>query len=161
MTPVWCKGQNVKVGRTGHCGVQIPTLAHGKTGSLSGRFDSSLATIKRRGMTLEQQLIKKLESNEALRANDRLLILDIWKDEGLELTPHQQQRFMEVSSPESVRRSRQKIQEKGLCLPSQQVQRLRRKRSIQVRDAVRESKTPILQTFLDVPQSKQDIWSTL
>lgn len=112
-------------------------------------------------MTLEQQLIKKLESNAALRANDKLLILEQWKDEGLELTPHQQQQFMCVSSPESIRRSRQKIQERGKCLPSQRVQRLRRKRSTEVRQAVRESKTPILQTMFDTPQVKPDIWSTL
>lgn len=45
------------------------------------------------------------------RNSDRLLLIEVWRGQGLELTPEQEQKFMTVASAESVTRARRKIQE--------------------------------------------------
>lgn len=94
-------------------------------------------------MTLEQSLIELMTPNKLLRAKDRLLILEQWRREGLELTPAQEQKFMQVSSPESIRRTRQKIQERGLCLPDNTTTAHRQAKASKIRNAVRSEKAPI------------------
>lgn len=54
-----------------------------------------------------------LRDNEVARDSDTELILQVWKAQGLELTPAQIMKFRQLRSPESVRRTRQKIQESG------------------------------------------------
>lgn len=94
-------------------------------------------------MTLEQNLINLMESNKLLRANDKMLQLAQWRTEGLELTPHQEQIFMQVSSPESIRRTRQKIQERGLCMPDGLTTAYRQAKGKKIKQAIRKEKQPI------------------
>jgi hypothetical protein len=54
---------------------------------------------------------KLLRDNVATRSDDILLILKVWEQEGLTLTPEQTIKFRQVSKPETIRRTRQKIQE--------------------------------------------------
>lgn len=63
-----------------------------------------------------------LSRDSDTRDSDRRLILDVWRDEGLVLTPTQEEMFLyKVSSPETIRRLRQKFQEQGLYLASKEV----------------------------------------
>lgn len=94
-------------------------------------------------MTLEQSLIEQMNANKLLRANDKMLILSQWRTEGLELTPEQEQKFMQVSSPESIRRTRQKIQERKECMPDGLTTAYRQKKGQRIKQAVRAEKTPI------------------
>lgn len=94
-------------------------------------------------MTLEQSLIELMTGNKFLRAKDKLLILEQWRREGFELTPAQEQKFMQISSPESIRRTRQKIQERGLCMPDSTTTAYRQAKASKIRNAVRNEKTPI------------------
>ncbi len=56
-----------------------------------------------------------LSSSNIARNSDRYLILNVWEKQGLVLTPEQRNLFLhDVSSPETIRRMRQKFQEKGL-----------------------------------------------
>lgn len=72
------------------------------------------------------KIYAKLRDNAGFRSNDRLLILSVWEDEGLHLTTDQQHKFMQVSSPETIRRTRQKIQQDGLFKASTEVQAYRK-----------------------------------
>lgn len=79
---------------------------------------------------------KKLGDNAILRDNDRLLCLEIWREEGLILTPEQQRKYLSVSSPETIRRTRQKVQEDGYFRPSERVQTIRKELEYQVKSEV-------------------------
>lgn len=84
-----------------------------------------------------------MTANKLLRAKDKMLQLAQWRKEGLILTPEQEQKFMEVSSPESIRRTRQKIQERGLCMPDSTTTAYRQAKANKIKQAVRREKTPI------------------
>lgn len=58
-----------------------------------------------------------LKDNEKAREDDRELILAVWEKQGLRLTEQQKYMFRKVMSPETIRRSRQKIQEFGFYRP--------------------------------------------
>ncbi len=56
-----------------------------------------------------------LLSYHIARNSDRYLILHVWERQGLVLNPEQRKLFLrDVSSPETIRRMRQKFQEQGL-----------------------------------------------
>jgi len=67
--------------------------------------------------TVEQILNEHPET----RANDLKLILKTWESEGLILNPDQKTKLLKCSSPESIRRWRQKLQSAKYYLPSQKV----------------------------------------
>lgn len=96
-------------------------------------------------MSLEQREIRLLSQNEIYRSKDRELILAIWEQEGLVLTEEQKRKFLKVSSPESIRRTRQKIQERGQYLPDANTQKRRKALANQTRQIVREEKKPMVQ----------------
>jgi hypothetical protein len=56
-------------------------------------------------------------------------MLYVWHFQGLELTPAQRDKFMDVGSSEAIRRERQKFQEKGLFTASEAVKKQRRTKS--------------------------------
>jgi hypothetical protein len=75
---------------------------------------------------------KLLNERPALRSNDKLLILEVWAYYGLNLTPDQEYRFLDMPSPETIRRIRQKLQEKGRYPPDPQIAKNRRWRQMQM-----------------------------
>lgn len=93
---------------------------------------------------------KKLGDSVALRSNDRLLCLEIWRDEGLILSPEQQRKFLRVSAPETIRRTRQKVQEDGYFRPSERVQTIRKELEYQVKSEVMQDKFVQSNMFGDV-----------
>ena len=54
-----------------------------------------------------------LEKHPVTRGNDLELILKVWEYQGLHLTPQQLYLIHKVYTPETIRRTRQKIQEEG------------------------------------------------
>lgn len=86
------------------------------------------------------RIYTKLQNNVALRNNDRLLILNIWRDEGLHLTPEQEQKFMKVSSAETIRRTRQKVQSDGYFLANTRTQAIREEQQYQVKSEVMQDR---------------------
>lgn len=54
-----------------------------------------------------------LRDVEDARKDDRILLLEVWDRQGLHLNKDQKAMFMRVMSAETIRRSRQLIQEKG------------------------------------------------
>lgn len=103
-------------------------------------------------MTLEGRVRQKLESRPELRADDKKLIVAVWEDLGLHLTPEQQKKLFAVYAPESIRRVRQKLNERGIGLPDIRTQKKRKVLAEQMRQEVREDKAPIL--FSLAPQHK-------
>lgn len=81
---------------------------------------------------VERILAEKPET----RDSDRLLILYVWQAQGLKLTAEQIQQYKEVSSPESIRRTRQKLQEDGKYRASEQVEQERYERYVETKDAI-------------------------
>ena len=77
-------------------------------------------------MTLEGRVRQKLESRPELRADDKKLIVAVWEDLGLHLTPEQQKKLFAVYAPESIRRVRQKLNERGIGLPDVRTQKKRK-----------------------------------
>ncbi len=72
------------------------------------------------------------------RGDDRKLMLKVWEIQGLRLTPEQQQMFMKVFPAETIRRSRQKLHERGNYMPVKQVYEQRRLLDGDVRDYMKE-----------------------
>jgi hypothetical protein len=77
-----------------------------------------------------------LKHDNNTRNNDWDLILKVWHEEGLHLS-YQQQDFLKThcSKPETIRRLRQKFQEQGDYLPSEQVEQVRYQKSVDTRQA--------------------------
>lgn len=62
-------------------------------------------------MRLFDRVYRIMQQYPTTRDSDRLLLIEVWRTQGLELTAEQQQKFMGVASAESVTRARRKIQE--------------------------------------------------
>lgn len=66
-----------------------------------------------------------LRDKPEARDNDKLLILYVWQAKGLRFTPEQVQKFKDMPSPETIRRGRQLLQEKGKYRASEEVEEKR------------------------------------
>jgi len=97
------------------------------------------------GLTLEKRIINMLERRLDLREDDRKLILAIWEEMGLKLSAEQQDKMFSTYSPESIRRTRQRLNERGICLPDANTQKRRKALANQTRQIVREEKKPMVQ----------------
>jgi len=68
--------------------------------------------------TAEQLVAFCLKNFPETRNNDRTLMLKVWELQGFRLPKKLINFFYRILSPESIRRTRQKIQARGLFLPS-------------------------------------------
>ena len=69
------------------------------------------------------------------RKSDRELMIRIWEQEGLKLDLYQKNCFLtKCSSPETIRRTRQKIQHDGFYLPDEKTQKLRKQKAQEMHD---------------------------
>lgn len=73
----------------------------------------------------EQLVTALLEQKPELRSSDKKLLLAFWHYQGLHLTEEQREIFMNCTSAETIRRNRQKIQERGLYPPTEAVREAR------------------------------------
>lgn len=79
------------------------------------------------------QIIKNILGNDRqARNSDRHLMLKVWEWQGLFLSESQRAKFMEVASAESIRRTRQKLQEDGAYPADQVIGATRRFKGAQV-----------------------------
>ena len=66
-----------------------------------------------------EPLIRKILSEHLeTRNDDKELILKVWQAQGLTLSSYQQKLFKRIHSPETIRRTRQKLQSGGEFLAS-------------------------------------------
>ena len=70
---------------------------------------------------------RALSNNDQARNSDKILLLQVWHDLGLELTREQQTKFLDLPSPETIRRIRHKLQEAGRYLADEEVRSTRQK----------------------------------
>ncbi len=68
------------------------------------------------------------------RSNDKELIIKVWEAQGLYLSDEQLEIFKKCFSTETIRRTRQKLQEEGLYPATENIQNKRRKLEQQTRD---------------------------
>lgn len=64
---------------------------------------------------------RALSNNDQARNSDKILLLQVWHDLGLGLTKEQQMKFLDLPSPETIRRIRQKLQESGRYIADEEV----------------------------------------
>ncbi|NLN76627.1 MAG: hypothetical protein GX139_09990 [Armatimonadetes bacterium] len=58
----------------------------------------------------KQRVLAALKHDKMTRSDDRLLLLAVWKAEGLHLTPEQRRIIPELSKPGAVTRTRAMVQ---------------------------------------------------
>jgi hypothetical protein len=85
---------------------------------------------------VQKTVERVLSENTKTRDSDQLLILEVWQKQGLVLTLEQRYHFMSVANPESIRRTRQKLQQEGKYLPSPKIARERKLRSYEMEQAI-------------------------
>ena len=94
-----------------------------------------------------------LTSMPETRGDDKELILQIWKSQGLVLTIEQISKIKRCSSPETIRRIRQKIQHDGLLRPPEKVWKARKEKEMHDKFA-KPRKTfqfdPIREVFIEI-----------
>lgn len=73
----------------------------------------------------ERLVIDVLSKSEDSRGNDLLLIFTVWERQGLKLTDDQKSHIQKCYNPETITRSRRKIQQVGLFKPSIEKQQQR------------------------------------
>ena len=92
-------------------------------------------------MNLVEQMLKNFPDT---RNSDIRLILAVWTREGLELSPEQYAKIQKCSNPESIRRTRQKLQENGKYLAQADIKDARMKKEVKVRQGLWEGlETPL------------------
>lgn len=79
------------------------------------------------------KILNKVKEYPKASSDDKLLISLIWKDEGWENSDGLYENLQKVSSPETIRRTRQKLTEEGLIKPTEKVQEERYKEFKQAR----------------------------
>lgn len=87
-------------------------------------------------MRVKDKVERVLSQKPETRDNDKLLMLYVWQIEGLNLSDSQLKKWKEVSSPESIRRMRQKFQEEGEYKASEEVEQKRYELYEQTRNAI-------------------------
>lgn len=76
-------------------------------------------------MRVKDKVERVLQYKPETRDNDKLLMLYVWQMEGLKFSKSQLEAFKKASSPESIRRMRQKLQENGKYKASEAVEKKR------------------------------------
>lgn len=87
-------------------------------------------------MRVKDKVERVLSVNTNARNDDKVLMLQVWEIEGFYLTENQKKAFMQSSSPESIRRMRQKMQEEGKYRASEAVEQKRYELFEQTKQAI-------------------------
>lgn len=94
-------------------------------------------------MRVKDKVERVLSVHKDTRDNDKLLMLQVWEIEGFFLTDNQKIAFMKSSSPESIRRMRQKMQEEGKYRASEEVEQKRYELYTETKDAIQSAPSAI------------------
>lgn len=73
-----------------------------------------------------------LATNQQARNDDKELILQAWRMQGLILSPYQEQQFKRCLTTETIRRKRQEVQAEGKYLPDEKTKRKRERKQAQM-----------------------------
>ena len=76
-------------------------------------------------MDMRRKVLKWVAAHPKAADDDKLLISLIWIDEGWDYSDSLFNNLKRVSSPETIRRTRQKLQQEGLIKPSEKVMDIR------------------------------------
>jgi hypothetical protein len=87
-------------------------------------------------MRTKKLVERVLSQKPEARDDDKLLMLEIWEMQGLCFSETQKKAFRRASSPESIRRTRQKLQEEGQYKASKEVEEQRYQMYVEARDAI-------------------------
>src|ERR1035437_9898163 len=107
----------------------------------------------------EYKVKEILKEYPETRDSDKLLILKVWESEGLFLSDDQRETFLKLTSSETIRRTRQKLQEQGYYKSTQRVKDIRMKKEIEMRQDFMTKDSdwdftgpyPVLKTKIDKP----------
>ena len=94
-------------------------------------------------MTTKETVEKVLSERPETRDNDRLLLLHVWEEQGLVLTPEQKHVFKNIASSETIRRTRQLLQESGEYEASENVSSARRDLETETRSKIKNNQADI------------------
>ncbi len=94
-------------------------------------------------MRTKDKVARVLDQKPEARDNDKLLMLYVWQIEGLNLSDSQLKKWKEVSSPESIRRMRQKFQEEGKYKASTAVEEKRYQMYTETREAISQAPSAV------------------
>ena len=94
-------------------------------------------------MTTKETVEKVLSERPETRDNDRLLIMKVWEEQGLVLTPEQKHIFKNIASPETIRRTRQLLQEGGEYEASEKVSSARQGLEAETRSNIKNNPSAI------------------
>lgn len=92
-------------------------------------------------MKIAETIKRILKDYPETRSSDKELQIILMQESGMMLTPIQIEKFKDMPSFESIRRTRQKIQEDGLYVATDRVRRARRFKSYEVQQRI--TQTPI------------------
>lgn len=102
-------------------------------------------------MKLNKTIEHVLTNYPEARDSDKYLILKVWEAYGLYLSESQKDKFMGCPSTESIRRTRQKLQEQGKYRASERVSRHRRIKSYIVQQNAPTATPERLGTIVERP----------
>ena len=77
-----------------------------------------------------------LRNHPEARDSDMELLYFVWREQGFYMTPEQRDMFRDLANPESIRRNRQKLQERGKYLGSEKVRKERQHKALEMQQAM-------------------------
>ena len=95
----------------------------------------TMVTMNKKADLLVRQILSQFPET---RNDDKELIIRAWEAQGLILSFYQKQKLRTIFSNETIRRSRQKIQEEGLFPPDEKTRRGRRLKQEKMRIELRK-----------------------
>lgn len=111
-------------------------------------------------MTTTQLIEKILSERTQTRSDDKMLILAVWDQLGLKLTQEQIDIFYDLPSTETIRRVRQKLQEQGRYLATENVQQFREQKSQEMQQNTPSASPQRLESIIENRIStKPDPWT--
>ena len=87
-------------------------------------------------MKIQEQVENILKVSRKARNSDKILLLIYMKKAGMELTPAQETKFLELPSFETITRVRRDLQERGIYEASEEIQELRFKKYKEVKQGI-------------------------
>ena len=87
-------------------------------------------------MRTKKLVERVLQQQPEARDDDKALMLQVWEMQGLCFSETQKKAFLRASSPESIRRTRQKFQQDGEYRASTEVEEQRYQMYVETKDAI-------------------------
>jgi hypothetical protein len=99
-------------------------------------------------MNVTRLVRQALKDNPQARNSDRVLLIQVWHTLGLNLTPDQIRKFLDIPSAETIRRVRQKLQENGEYVATGNIKQARDHKSYVIQQNAPSAKPERLETLM-------------